>query len=75
MKATKPSAIVCQIVGRRHVSESNLQVIRYVVSRLRRKHATFAGMPRKDRRAFLRQVITAHQDNRAMYVAVMGGTR
>lgn len=65
--------IIRQIVTRRHVSESNLSVIRYTISRLRNKYATFSAMPRKDRRIFMEQIIKEHADNRRLYRDVTSG--
>lgn len=67
--------IVCMIVDRCHVADSDLRVIRYVLSRLARKRKTFLAMPRRSRRILLRSIVRAHEANRALYRAVMGGMR
>jgi len=70
----KVHPIIRQIVNRCHVGETDLTVIRYVVSRLKHKHRTFAAMPKKDRREFMRQVIRVHGENRKLYQHVMRGS-
>lgn len=66
-------SIVRQIVGRRHVGDSNRTVIRYFISRLKRGYATWAGMPRAERKQWLRWVVEAHAENRGLYTFVMRG--
>lgn len=65
--------IVRIIVGRRHVGESNRRVIRYFISRLKAGYATWKGIPRAERRQWLRWVIEVHAENRGLYNYVMGG--
>jgi hypothetical protein len=72
MRRTAPS-IVHQIVDRRHVGESNREVIRYFISRLRDGMATWRTMSRAERKKWLRWVIKAHGENRALYQKVMKG--
>jgi len=72
--ATAP-AIVRQIVGRCHVGDSNRAVIRYFISRLRHGYATWASMPKAERRQWLGWIIETHRSNRALYRYVMGGCR
>ena len=68
-------AILRRIVSRCPVSASKLEVIRYVISRLRKKYATYRAMPRGKRRELLRLVIKAHTANRRLYAYVTGGVR
>lgn len=65
--------IIRQIVGRRRVSESNRQVIRYYVSRLKKKYKTYRCLPRQQRHDLLRAVIQVHAANRKLYCDVMSG--
>jgi hypothetical protein len=72
-KTQEIPSIVRQIVGRRHVGESNFAVIRYFVSRLKR--GAWRALPREERKQWLRWVIAAHAANRQLYRYVMGGCR
>jgi hypothetical protein len=65
--------ILRAIVDRLHVSESNRDVIRYVISRLQDGYVTYRAMPRWKRREFLAQCLEAHRQNRELYSAVMRG--
>lgn len=67
--------MICQIVNRCHVGQSNRQVIRYAISRLRNRYQTFQGMTRKDRKTFLRDCIAAHEANRYLYNFAMGAIK
>jgi len=67
--------IVCQIVGRCHVSESNRTIIRYFISRLKQKERTWRGLSKSDRREWLRQIIECHSLNVGLYRFVMRGTK
>ena len=60
-----------QIVDRCHVSESSLQVVRYVRSRL--KPGAWAKLSREDRRCLVTTAIACHQRNRETYRYVMFG--
>jgi hypothetical protein len=66
-------AIIDMIVSRCHVSESNLSVIRYLISRLVNKHRTFRSLPRETRRQIMREAIRVHDANRHIYACVMTG--
>lgn len=63
--------MIRQIVGRCHVSDSNLRVIRYVLSRLRNGFKTFKAWPRNERRKFLRLVVKEHAANKRLFSEVM----
>lgn len=66
--------IIRQIIDRDcHVAESNLAVIRHVVSKLKNGYATFKAMPKGDRREFILQCIRHHRQNLKIYVEVMSG--
>lgn len=69
----KINHIVRQIVGRCHVAQSDLSVIRYVVSRLKAGRETFLAMPRLSRKVFLKQIVACHRANRDEYDFVMRG--
>jgi len=64
--------ILNQVVGRCHVGQSNLAVIRYAISRLANQWRTFKALPRFKRRKFMRDVIKVHAANQALYQRVMG---
>ena len=71
---TKPHPIIRQIIDRDcHVAASNRAVIRHVVSRLAKKHATFRSMSREHRRSLMRDCIAVHAENRTLYRAVVTG--
>ncbi|HMP71428.1 MAG TPA: hypothetical protein PKA76_18920, partial [Pirellulaceae bacterium] len=66
--------IIRQIIDRDcHVAESNLTVIRHVVSKLKHGYVTFKAMPKGDRREFILQCIRHHRQNLKIYVEVMSG--
>lgn len=60
-----PSPMIANIIGRCHVSESNLSVIRYLMSRLEK--GWFRAQPRDKRRAILTKAIAAHRENRELF--------
>lgn len=64
--------MIRSIVGRLHVSQSYLEVVRYVRTRLRR--GSWQNMPHKDRREFIRICFEAHASNRAVYDYVYPGS-
>ena len=64
--------IVRQIIDRDcHVAETNLGVIRHVVSKLSDGYATLRALPKADRRRFFEDCVAVHLANRAEYEAVM----
>lgn len=65
--------IISQIVDRCHVGNSNLFVIRYVISRLKNKYRTFKAMPKDQRRKIMQEAIRIHEENKAEYRRVMSG--
>jgi hypothetical protein len=65
--------MIRHIVDRCHVGEPNLAVIKYVISRLKRKYKTWAVMPRGDRKTMMREIIRIHRANRKLYNDVMKG--
>ena len=69
--ANTPDPMVRMIVNRCHVGESNRRVIRYLISRLKDKYATFKALPKARRRALMTDAIRVHADNRALYRDVM----
>jgi hypothetical protein len=72
-KSVKVAPIVRMVVDRCHVGDSNRRVIRYVISRLKKKHRGFRAMSRSQRRDLLRQIVTVHTENRELYRDVMRG--
>ena len=69
----KTNPMLQRIVGRVHVSKSNRYAIKYVISRLKRKYATWKDLPRNVRKDVMRQVITIRNHDFVMYAAVMSG--
>lgn len=66
--------IVRQIIDRDcHVSMTNREVMRHVISRLRNGYRTFREMPRAERRELLQQCRHQHRENFRLYVQVMSG--
>lgn len=63
--------MISQIVGRCHVSDSNLKVIRYFLSRL--KKGAWRKTDKATRKQILRQIIETHRENKELYLAVMTG--
>ena len=63
--------MIRMIVGRCHVGESYLQVIRYVLSRM--KKGSFRKAPRAVRRKTLKEIIRCHRENRRLYHQVVTG--
>jgi acyl-CoA reductase-like NAD-dependent aldehyde dehydrogenase len=56
-----------------HVSLSNRAVIKHVISRLKHKRQTWRTLSRAERKAFMRDCIKVHAENRSYYAWVMGG--
>jgi hypothetical protein len=65
-----PKAIIRHIVGNLHVSTTN----RAVIADLRGRFAGPEQWPKARRKAAYRYAIKVHEDNRALYRSVMGGT-
>ncbi len=65
--------IIKQIVNRCHVSDSHRQVIKYVISRLVERRATWESMTRQQRRRVMRDIIKVHDNNRELYNIVTRG--
>lgn len=66
--------IVRQIIDRDcHVSLTNREVMRHVISKLKAGYRTYRAMPKRDRHELLRQCIACHQANWRLYVDVMRG--
>jgi len=63
--------VIRMIVNRCHVGESNLAVIRYVLSRM--KPGSWWALPKPDRHEILAEIIEAHKDNRDLYARVVTG--
>lgn len=65
--------MIRMLVGRRHVGESNLRVVRYVLSRLAGGRRSFFKLARRQRRKLIKDIVREHAHNRRIYVQVMGG--
>lgn len=63
--------MINQIVGRCHVGESYVSVIKYLVSRF--KKGAWRGLSRSERRRWMREAIACHKRNRRLYASVMSG--
>ncbi len=61
------------LIGRCHVADSYSDVIRYVISRMKKGHATYRDQSRTERHSLLRAIIKIHKENRVEYASVMGG--
>ena len=72
-KVIYPHPIVRQIVGRCHVGEDYLSVVRYVLSKLKGGRTAFFTVPRDERRYIIGSTLACHAENRNTYSAVMGG--
>ena len=69
----KGGYMIRQIVGRCHISETNKEVIRYVISRLQNGYQTYKFMPKSARRKMLQEIVKEHNSNIEEYHMVMGG--
>jgi predicted transcriptional regulator len=65
------SGIIGQIVGRCHVSESTLAVVRYVLSRMNGERKGFLKNAKHQRRYTIAAAIQQHRENRIEYRQVM----
>lgn len=65
--------MIRQIVDRCHVSDSNFHVIKYVISRLKRKYKTWKSLSQVERKKMMKEIIKIHKENRSLYNFVMRG--
>jgi hypothetical protein len=66
--------IIAQIVDRDcHVSLSNREVVRHVISQLKSGYHTFRAMKKRDRRRLIEECVARHRANWLLYAAVMNG--
>jgi hypothetical protein len=66
--------IIRQIIDRDcHVGESEKNVVRHVISKLRDGYDTFRNLSLAERRQFIEQCLCRHRANRREYVEVMSG--
>ena len=65
--------IIRMIVGNCHVGLSDRKLIRYVISRLKDKDATFWAMSKDNRRYFMTTCLKEHRENQQLYRDVMSG--
>ena len=75
MTRTEAPPIVRQIVNRCHVGDSDRQVIRYFISRLKHGYATWRTLTRAERKQWLGWIVATHAENRGLYRDVMRGGR
>ena len=58
MKDKNKMNVIRMIIDRDcHVSMSDRQVIKHVISRLKKGYTTFKAMPKRDRHRFMRELI------------------
>ena len=55
------------LVGQCHVSATNREVIRHVISKLKKGYQTWRTIPVARRKEMMRSIIKAHRDNRELY--------
>jgi hypothetical protein len=67
----KGSPMIRQIVGRRHVGETDEEVVEYAKTRLRK--GAWDTLSRPEQRAFECEVRKAHRRNQQLYMDVMRG--
>lgn len=65
--------MIKQVVDRCHVGDTNRQVIRFLISRLRNGYQTWIGMEREKRRLVMQECVRIHHENREVYRSVMNG--
>ena len=63
--------MIRQIVGRCHVGDSDLKVIRYFLTCL--KKGAWRQVPKNIRKDTLREVLRTHHENQGLYYSVMTG--
>ena len=59
------------LLGKLHVSKSNYQAIKFIISKLNKKK--FFALPKEERKKLYREVIKIHESNFKTYCHVMGG--
>lgn len=73
-RADSVHPIVKQIIDRDcHVATPAKEVVRHVISKLRKGYETFRSMPQNDRGQLVEQCVQHHQGNFKEYVEVMSG--
>lgn len=65
--------IIRNIVSRCHVSNTDQDVIRYVVSRLKDGWETYRSWPVWYRAGFIKQILRVHRANQSLYRRVVSG--
>jgi hypothetical protein len=61
------------IVDRCHVGDTNRQVIRYLISRIKRGYVGWRALEKDNRKEIMREAFRVHQENRELYAFVMSG--
>jgi len=66
--------VIRQIIDRDcHVSLTNREVLRHVLSKLRNGYVTFRAMPKAERRRLIDDCVKHHRSNVQLYRDVMSG--
>ena len=65
--------VISRIVGRFHVSESILSIVRQSIIAMQKSRKKFFSMPKKHRRYMIAACIQHHKINRNIYRQVMTG--
>jgi hypothetical protein len=59
--------MIRQIVDRCHIGDSDLAVIRYLISRMTRGYRTWKSLDRNRRRCLMREAVRIHHENQDLY--------
>ena len=59
--------MIRQIVDRCHVGDSDLAVIRYVISRMTRGYQTWRSLDRNRRRSVIQEAMRIHHENQDLF--------
>jgi acyl-CoA reductase-like NAD-dependent aldehyde dehydrogenase len=66
-------AVIAWLVSQCHVGMSYLNVLRYVISRMKKGKEAWTALPRNERKRIMRRVFEVHKENRELYRDVMMG--
>lgn len=62
------------LVNKCHVSMTNREVIKFIISKIKGKYKGWRALPRDRRKYIMRAAIQYHRENFEVYAIVMGGT-
>lgn len=62
--------MINQIVSKCHVSNSNMQVIRYVIGRMKQGYKTYKTLDKRTRKQILKDCIMCHTQNKKLYASI-----